>query len=95
MEPHQIISLMNLGGPSFAMPDHWDHIHVGYYPRGTGASPRQQSKQFASLLKAKQWQKLIGRLSEIKNPRVPTSPSRYSLPANHGKHARGARRSGD
>ena len=38
MQPHQIISLMNLGGPSFAMADHDDHIHVGYYPKGQ--SPR-------------------------------------------------------
>ena len=30
MEPHQIISLMSLGGPSMAMADHYDHIHVGY-----------------------------------------------------------------
>ena len=38
MQPHQIISLMTLGGPSFAMADHYDHIHVGYYPKGQ--SPR-------------------------------------------------------
>ena len=28
--PAQLISLMNLGGPSFAMGDHDDHLHVGY-----------------------------------------------------------------
>jgi hypothetical protein len=28
--PSQLISLMNLGGPSFAMADHDDHLHVGY-----------------------------------------------------------------
>ena len=28
--PAQLISLMNLGGPSFAMSDHHDHLHVGY-----------------------------------------------------------------
>ena len=33
--PKQIISLMDLDGPtgntgSFALPDHYDHIHVGY-----------------------------------------------------------------
>ena len=28
--PAQLISLMNLGGPSFALPDHNGHLHVGY-----------------------------------------------------------------
>jgi hypothetical protein len=28
--PKQIISLLDLGGPSFALSNHWDHIHVGY-----------------------------------------------------------------
>jgi len=28
--PLQVISLMTLGGPSFALPDHYNHIHVGY-----------------------------------------------------------------
>jgi hypothetical protein len=30
LAPKQIISLMTLGGPSFALPDHANHIHVGY-----------------------------------------------------------------
>jgi hypothetical protein len=30
VEPVQVISLMTLGGPSFALPDHYNHIHVGY-----------------------------------------------------------------
>jgi hypothetical protein len=28
--PAQVISLLALGGPSFALPDHYNHIHVGY-----------------------------------------------------------------
>lgn len=28
--PSQVISLHNMGGPSFAMADHHDHIHVGF-----------------------------------------------------------------
>ncbi len=33
MRPHQVISLENLAGPtSFALPDHSDHVHIGYYP---------------------------------------------------------------
>ena len=34
MAPAQIISLMEMGGPTFAMGDHADHIHVGYTPDG-------------------------------------------------------------
>jgi hypothetical protein len=29
-QPKQLISLMSFGGPSFAMGDHDDHLHVGY-----------------------------------------------------------------
>ena len=32
MRPAQIITLMEFGGPTFAMGDHDDHIHVGYTP---------------------------------------------------------------
>jgi hypothetical protein len=30
MEPAQVISLLGMGGPSFALANHYDHIHVGY-----------------------------------------------------------------
>ncbi|HKB51274.1 MAG TPA: lytic murein transglycosylase [Solirubrobacterales bacterium] len=33
MQPHQVISLEDLPGEtSFALPDHYDHVHVGYSP---------------------------------------------------------------
>jgi murein DD-endopeptidase MepM/ murein hydrolase activator NlpD len=33
MHPHQVISLEDLPGTtSFALPDHYDHVHIGYYP---------------------------------------------------------------
>jgi len=28
--PSELISLFDMGGPSFAMADHADHIHVGF-----------------------------------------------------------------
>jgi hypothetical protein len=28
--PRQVISLLGMGGPSFPMGDHYDHIHIGY-----------------------------------------------------------------
>ena len=30
LRPLQVISLLGLGGPSFPMANHYDHIHVGY-----------------------------------------------------------------
>ena len=54
-----------------------DHVHVGYYP--SGSSEPSNGKQVGSLLKPDQWKKLVGRISEIQNPSVPTSPSKYSL----------------
>jgi hypothetical protein len=30
VRPTQVISLLGLGGPSFPLADHYDHIHVGY-----------------------------------------------------------------
>jgi murein DD-endopeptidase MepM/ murein hydrolase activator NlpD len=33
MHPHQVISLEELpGSTSFALPDHYDHVHIGYSP---------------------------------------------------------------
>ncbi len=84
MRPHQLITLMDLGGPSFSMADHADHIHVGYYPKGQSPGA---GKQFTALLKPDQWQRLIGRIAEIDNPKVPTSPSRYSIPTGKRKHS--------
>jgi murein DD-endopeptidase MepM/ murein hydrolase activator NlpD len=76
MHPHQVISLEDLPGEtSFALPDHYDHVHVGYQPE-LGAF----GEQFNALLKPKQWQRLTHRLGQIDNPKVPTVPSQFSLP---------------
>jgi hypothetical protein len=76
MHPHQVISLEDLPGEtSFAMADHYDHVHVGYHPTASAKEAR-----FAALLKPEQWQRLIDRLGEIENPDVPVHPSKYSLP---------------
>jgi len=76
MHPHQVISLEDLPGEtSFALPDHYDHVHVGYSPL---SGPFDQ--QYNALLKPDQWQRLTHRLGEIENPQVETTPSPYSLP---------------
>jgi hypothetical protein len=86
MQPHQVISLEDLPGEtSFAMADHYDHVHVGYHPIEAG-NPLEA--RFSALLKPDQWQRLINRLGQIENPEVPIGPSRFSVP--DGKKPGGA-----
>ena len=63
--PHQVISLFAIGGPTIAMADHADHIHVGFRPAGTGATGESEP-----VLKPGQWPKLMERLRELPNPIV-------------------------
>jgi hypothetical protein len=100
MESDELISLMDFGGPSFAMGDHADHVHVGYSPEyGDKAG-----QEFVQLLKPDQWKRLIDRLGEIENPEVPVGPSRFSLKTedkggknkgNKGKGGTGPKRASD
>jgi len=77
MRPSELISLHNLGGPSFAMGDHADHVHVGWRPV---YDPDSAEARFVQLLRPDQWLRLTDRLGEIENPDVPTEPSEHSLP---------------
>jgi len=78
MKPHQIISLMTFDGAdnTISLPDHHDHIHVGFRPEFDPNS--KQGRKVARVLKPKQWIKLIDRLSKIDNPEVLRSPSKYA-----------------
>ncbi len=71
-KPHQIITLMQYNGTdnTYAMADHYDHIHLGFRPGDGGAD---------SALSARGWDRLVSRLGQIQNPVVPTRPSRYSV----------------
>ncbi len=92
MKPDQIISLMTFEGAdnTLALPDHNDHIHVGWKPLyGTDT---KAAKQVNAVLKPKQWIKLIDRLKQIDNPKVRLEPSKYSVKTV--THA-GSRHSGD
>jgi hypothetical protein len=81
MAPHQIISLLAFGANTMALPDHADHIHVGFHPLfGTNA---KLGAQTAAILKPGQWDNLVKRLNTLSNPVVPTKPSKYALPAGH------------
>ena len=72
MVPDELISLLDLGGPSFAMGDHADHIHVGYRPgEGVGRSEAGDVAGAATqILKASQWDKVVGHVGAIRNPRI-------------------------
>jgi hypothetical protein len=88
MKPHQIISLMTFPGTdnTFAMPDHADHIHIGWHPQ-FGANPTA-ARQIHAIVKPSQWVRLIERLGHIANPQVRRAPSRYALSTTkRGSHA--------
>ncbi|HEY3020628.1 MAG TPA: peptidoglycan DD-metalloendopeptidase family protein, partial [Solirubrobacteraceae bacterium] len=82
MKPHQIITLMAYPNAdnTLALPDHDDHIHVGYRPlSGKGA------QKFDSVLKPGQWDKLLKRLATLENPTVSLKPSKFAIRAS-GAH---------
>ncbi|HSO98349.1 MAG TPA: lytic murein transglycosylase [Solirubrobacteraceae bacterium] len=81
-KPDQIISATSLKGQpaTLALPDHADRIQITYTP-AFGAN-KQLSAQVATILKAGQWIDLINRISKIAEPSVPTTPSKYALPAS-------------
>jgi hypothetical protein len=83
MRPHQIISLLELGANTMALPDHYNHIHVGFYARF--GSNRKAGMHALAVLKPGQWSDLMDRLRRIDNPVVPTTPSHYAIPVHrHG-----------
>ncbi|WP_354701242.1 endolysin [Paraconexibacter sp. AEG42_29] len=81
MKPHQIISLMKFEGAdnTLSMPDHDDHIHVGFRPL--------YDKKLAAVLKPSQWIKLISRIGTIENPEVATTPSTASIKVTRSSKA--------
>ena len=85
MEPHQIISLMDMGPPTMARPDHADHIHVGFKPLfGTNVALGRQARR---VLSNNQWDKLFAHLGDIRNPVVRLAPSKYSIKVPHRRPA--------
>jgi hypothetical protein len=77
MAAHQIISLLDLGGNTYAMGDHADHIHVGFQP--LFGENRKLGMQALAVLKPGQWNDLVQRLAKIENPVVPVKPSKYAI----------------
>ncbi len=87
MQPHQIISLMDMGGPTMVLADHADHIHVGFRPLfGANAKLGDAARK---VLSNNQWDKFLTRLSKIPNPVVRTGPSKYSIKVRHPRGSLG------
>jgi murein DD-endopeptidase MepM/ murein hydrolase activator NlpD len=85
MKPHQIISLLSVPGTdnTLALPDHADHIHVGWTAR-----PRTTGKDAATIggaLRGSDWNRLMARLNVIENPLVSATPSDSALPVRKKK----------
>jgi hypothetical protein len=78
-KPHQIISLMTYPSTdnTVALPDHADHIHVGFQPAYQPGTP--EARELKAVLKPSQWVKLIDRLGRIDNPTVSIRPSKYAV----------------
>ena len=79
MAPDDIISDTPFKGQSdtLALPDHTNRIQVSYVP-AYGAN-RKLSDVVRDYLRPGQWTKLIDRISQIPEPTVPLTPSRYAL----------------
>ena len=87
MAPAQIISLMEMGGPTFAMGDHADHIHVGYTPDGTD-NERPAAQRPAQARPVGQAARPDRASSTSRRCR--SSPPKYSLPAKKGDRSSNA-----
>ena len=79
MAPTQIIGPISYRDQSttLALPSHDNRIQILF--GSSYGSNGKASKQVASILKPGQWTTLINRLSEIPEPVVPVSPSRYAI----------------
>jgi Transglycosylase SLT domain len=79
MKPHQIITLMRFPGApnTLALPDHFDHIHIGWRPLPSSAPPVLRATR--AKLRRRQWIQLLDRLTKIENPTVERTPSSYGV----------------
>ena len=98
MAPAQIISLLDLGGATFAMGDHHDHIHVGYQPGedtghgGGGTSralPRRSSRRASGTRSSTTSARSATRASTRRS--TGTSPANLSCKYKRAMEAQGAR----
>src|SRR6201994_2241422 len=105
--PHQIISLMKYPGApnTLAMPEHWNHIHVGFHPAAgqpattptaTGAAHSARAGKSApapivvpSDLSTTQWNQLVARIGALPSPKVASKRSSSAVNDRTSKSAKG------
>jgi hypothetical protein len=82
MKPHQIISLMAFDGTdsTLSLPDHADHIHVGFQPRRRPGALAQGTP--LPSLRRDDWLRLTSRLEAIPNPTLPVPAKIRTRPAS-------------
>ncbi|HEX4280043.1 MAG TPA: lytic murein transglycosylase [Solirubrobacteraceae bacterium] len=83
MQPDEIVSLMSYKNqPSaLSLADHANRIQVSYTP--LYGSNKKLSAEFGSILQPQQWTQLINHISQISEPIVPISPSKYAIKPGH------------
>ena len=84
MRPDEIISDIAYKDQSntLALPDHRNRIQITYTPNyGTN---KKLSQQIKSILAPGQWEQLINRISQIPEPVVPISASKYAIRTRGG-----------
>jgi murein DD-endopeptidase MepM/ murein hydrolase activator NlpD len=83
MQPDEIVSLMSYKNqPSaLSLADHANRIQVSYTP--LYGSNKKLSAEFGSILQPQQWTQLINHISQISEPIVPISPSKYAIKTGH------------
>ena len=87
MAPSEVITLLDYPQPAgFAMADHDDHIHIGFSSFG---DDQLAGGYVGATLGADQWERLIERLGQIRNPEVPEGVSGSALPAAEDERAGG------
>jgi membrane-bound lytic murein transglycosylase B len=105
--PHQIISLMKYPGApnTLAMPEHWNHIHIGFHPAAgqvatapttTGAAHSARAGKSApapivvpSDLSTTQWNQLVARIGALPAPKVAAKRSSSAVNDRKSKGAKG------
>jgi soluble lytic murein transglycosylase-like protein len=105
--PHQIISLMKYPGApnTLAMPEHWNHIHVGFHPAAgqlpatataTGAAHSASAGKSApapivvpSDLSTTQWNQLVARIGSLPAPKVAAKRSASAVNDRKSKGKKG------
>jgi hypothetical protein len=84
MRPDQIITTVSYKGQTntLALPDHTNRIQITYTP--LFGQNKKLSKQIRSILQPGQWIQLINRISQIPEPIVPITPSKYAIHSASG-----------